>query len=229
MANDSRLDELPLGLRAVLEAELAAGNSIAEIFNGFPAPPIGGCVMLSDTFRAPEALRAGLDWRFRKSSSCSGELTDAGRRWFLLTPPNPADAVEPDMNAIREELERAVAEADRARWKANADGWTMEDAVWREAGQIRSLPVIGRLGEYYKIKVDHRGEMITYYEPERSATIVCTWWDGPVRIERRTLNGWWYAEAKKSVPMTAEEADLVYANILEALGRRGEGPRRPGH
>ena len=41
------LAAFPAVLRELVEAELAAGNAIAEITTGFPAPPVGLCLKLT--------------------------------------------------------------------------------------------------------------------------------------------------------------------------------------
>jgi len=218
VTDDDRLQELPPALRAVLDAELAAGNTVASVFDGFPAPPFGGgCVMLGERFRAAEETRAGLDWRRRQSSTSSGELTDVDRRWFILTPPDPADAAYPDMDAIRAERERAVAEADAERMRRQALE-RPQPSIWLWRVEDEDIPERRPyLSKHYTIKIDHRGEMITYIEPTRSATIICTFWDSRVSIARRTLSSWWYPAERKSEPMTPEEADTAFANILQAL------------
>ncbi len=221
---DPRLDELPPALRYVLDAELAAGNTIAEISNGFPAPPVGFCVMLGEMFRAAEETRAGLDWRRRYSSTSSGELTGADRRWFILTPPDPADAAYPDMNAIRAELERAQAAADAEMYRKQALEQPTPPWFWMVTHPElpeRKHPA----SKLYTIQIDHRGEMITYLEPTRSATVICTFWNSRVSIARRTLSGWWYQAERRSEAMTPEEADTAYANILEMLQRESGATR----
>ena len=93
------LDQFPPALRAMVEAELAAGNEIDEICGGFPAPPIGENIKFKKmiTTSAP----AGVTYRERNSSLSAGEYTDADRRFFLLNPAGPPPP-EPDMDAIRE-------------------------------------------------------------------------------------------------------------------------------
>lgn len=55
MSHDTELDKLPAALRALLGAELAAGNAIVEVAFGFPAPPAGFYVLLEK----PISTRAG--------------------------------------------------------------------------------------------------------------------------------------------------------------------------
>jgi hypothetical protein len=92
---------LPPVLHALLEAELAAGNSITEVIHSHPAPPVGACFMLARrvTTRA-RASGDGLSFYERNSSLYSGEFTDAQRCFFILEPPLPPPG-EPDMDAIR--------------------------------------------------------------------------------------------------------------------------------
>ncbi|MGC4073715.1 MAG: hypothetical protein QM760_14640 [Nibricoccus sp.] len=92
---------MPEMLRRLLEAELAAGNSVEEIGHSFPAPPIGAFFKLTKPLLTrPRASGDGLDYRARNSSLSSGEITDAKRIYFLVEPPAPPPP-EPDMDAIR--------------------------------------------------------------------------------------------------------------------------------
>ncbi|MBK9387572.1 MAG: hypothetical protein IPN34_22385 [Planctomycetes bacterium] len=95
------LASFPPALRALIDAELAAGNRIVELSHGFPAPPIGAYVMLEKKVTTrPRASGDGLDHRARSSSLSSGEFTDAARVYFVVEPPD-APPPEPDMDAIR--------------------------------------------------------------------------------------------------------------------------------
>jgi len=108
-------DALPAVLRTLLEAELAAGNTITGVSHSHPAPPVGACFMLARrvTTRA-RASGDGVSFYERASSLYSGEFTDARRFFFILEPPLPPEP-EPDMNAIRAAMEARQREADRAR------------------------------------------------------------------------------------------------------------------
>ncbi len=109
---DSTLKEiaaLPPVLRTLLEAELAAGNTIAEIGHSFPAPPAGAYFKLAQPLLSrPRASGDGIDYYCRNSSLYSGEITDAKRFYFLLEPAAP-EPPPPDMNAIRAKLDAAQA------------------------------------------------------------------------------------------------------------------------
>ena len=95
----------PALLRALIELELAAGNSVVEVGHSFPAPPAGAYFKLANKVTTrPRDSSGGLDFHERNNSSYSGVFTDAKRFYFLLEPPNPPPA-EPDMDAIRKELE----------------------------------------------------------------------------------------------------------------------------
>ena len=114
----SDVDALPAVLRTLLEAELAAGNSITDVIHSHPAPPVGACFMLAR--RVTTRVRAsddGLRFYERNSSLYSGEFTDAQRYFFIVEPPLPPEP-EPDMNAIRAAMEARQREADRERAEA---------------------------------------------------------------------------------------------------------------
>jgi hypothetical protein len=97
-----RLAGFPPELRALLEAELEAGNEIVEVASCFPAPPAGAYVKLARPV-ATRRRRSGGGIRFvdRASSLYAGEFSDERRFHFILEPPRPPDP-EPDMDAIRE-------------------------------------------------------------------------------------------------------------------------------
>jgi hypothetical protein len=94
---------LPPLLRALLEAELAAGNSISGVSHTFPAPPIGGCILLARPVTT-RARTSGDGFIFRQpgGGDYSASFTDAKGHFFLLEPPLPESAAYPDMDAIRE-------------------------------------------------------------------------------------------------------------------------------
>lgn len=95
------LEPFPAALRGLIEAELAAGNAIAELGHGFPAPPVGAyCRLAQKVSTRPCASAEGLSFYERNGSSHAGEFTDAKRFFFVLEPPNPPPP-EPDMDAIR--------------------------------------------------------------------------------------------------------------------------------
>lgn len=95
------LDAFPPELRALVDAELAAGNSIAEVSHSHPAPPVGCCLKLAKPVTTrPRQSGDGLKFIDRNSSLYSGEFADAKRFYFVVEPPNPPPP-EPDMDAIR--------------------------------------------------------------------------------------------------------------------------------
>ena len=107
------LAQFPPVLKALIEAELAAGNSIVEIGSGHPAPPVGACAKLANKVSTrPRDSSNGLDFYERNGSSHSGEFTDDKRFFFVLEPPNPPPP-EPDMDAIRKALEPKTTPLDR--------------------------------------------------------------------------------------------------------------------
>jgi hypothetical protein len=92
------LEEFPTALRALIEAELAAGNAVEEVGHRFPAPPAGAYFKLARAVSTrPRAAGDGLAYVERSGSN---EFTDAQRFYFVIEPPNPPPPV-PDMDAIR--------------------------------------------------------------------------------------------------------------------------------
>ena len=76
----AELARFPVVLRALIEAELAAGNAVVEIGHSHPAPPAGASVTLAR--KVTTRVRApgdGLDFYERQSSQHSGEFTDDRR------------------------------------------------------------------------------------------------------------------------------------------------------
>jgi hypothetical protein len=98
--NRKEIDAMPTNLRALLEAELAAGNEVTEVGHAFPAPPAGAYFRLTKPLLTRASLPGrGLDYHDRNGSLYSGEVTDANRFYFLLEPPR--EAAPPDMDTIR--------------------------------------------------------------------------------------------------------------------------------
>lgn len=98
---NAELAKFPTALRALIDAELAAGNIIEEIGHSHPAPPVGAFVKF--TKKVATRVRAsgeGLKFYERNSSLYSGEFYDDERFFFVLEPANPPPPY-PDMDAIR--------------------------------------------------------------------------------------------------------------------------------
>jgi hypothetical protein len=105
----SDFEAFPPVLRALLDAELAAGNEVIDIGHGFPAPPAGAYIRLAKPLISrARASGGGIDYYDRGGSTYSGEITDAKRFFFLLEPPHPPEP-EPDMDAIRAALQSKQA------------------------------------------------------------------------------------------------------------------------
>lgn len=99
------LAKFPAALRALIDAELAAGNSISAIEHGFPAAPCGASVKLAKAVSAANRKsRSEVKFYERNNSSYCGEFTTAERHFFVLEPPLPPPPY-PDMDAIRKALE----------------------------------------------------------------------------------------------------------------------------
>ena len=85
-----QLAEFPASLRALVEAEIQAGNSIVAIENGFPAAPCGASVKLAKAVQ-DERRRSKGEVKFyaRNNASYAGEFTTEQRHFFVLEPPLP--------------------------------------------------------------------------------------------------------------------------------------------
>lgn len=116
-------DSFPPVLRALLDAEIAAGNALVEIGHGFPAPPVGAYIKLAQPITTrTRASGDGIVFYDRNSSIYSGEFTDAKRFFFILEPPHPPPP-EPDMDAIRQSYEpKPDSLTRRAQRPAGASG-----------------------------------------------------------------------------------------------------------
>lgn len=93
------LDRFPPDLRALVLAELEAGNAVIDAGAGHPAPPVGDIIKLANDLSTP--LPGTLRAQVRNGSMCHMEITDADRIFFILTAPHPPPPL-PDMDAIRE-------------------------------------------------------------------------------------------------------------------------------
>lgn len=131
----SQLAAFPLALRALIEAELAAGNQIVEVASSFPAPPVGAYVKLQNVISTrPRESSGVLTFYERNSSLYSGEWTDAKRFYFVVEPARPAEP-EPDMDAVRENRIRPAALTGDEPLTTASPGQT-------RVGQFRSSMVI---------------------------------------------------------------------------------------
>ena len=111
----AELKAMPANLRTLLEAELAAGNEIAEVGHSFPAPPVGAYFKLTKPLQTgANSLPKGLHYHDRKGSSYSGTVTDEVGYFLLLEPPHPPEP-EPDMDAIRAAHQPEATRDERGR------------------------------------------------------------------------------------------------------------------
>jgi len=82
------IDELPKPLRLLLDAELQAGNKIAEVGHSYPAPPVGAYIKLAKPISTKiEGVKDELIFIERDNSLYSEEYTDKNKRFFILTLP----------------------------------------------------------------------------------------------------------------------------------------------
>ncbi len=70
------LSQFPVRLQHLVQAELAAGNSIVEIRSGYPAPPEGACLELSmPLLSRPRFSDRRIRYYIRKENPNSGEIS----------------------------------------------------------------------------------------------------------------------------------------------------------
>jgi len=139
---EQRLAAFPADLRALVDAELAAGNVILEVAGGFPAPPVGAWVKLAKPITTrPRRSADSVVFYERNSSLYSGEWMDAKRFFFVLEPATPPPP-EPDMDAIR----AAVNPAD-------------EDQA---GGQTRRSPAVQRFANSMRIDYEKWHDGVGY-------------------------------------------------------------------
>src|SRR5436190_16738535 len=96
--NRNDIDAMPAALRALLDAELAAGNTIVEVSHGFPAPPCGACIKLAKSILTPPG--EGLKARSWPNWDRSSGFTDEQGHFFVLSPPEE-EPVQLSMDEIR--------------------------------------------------------------------------------------------------------------------------------
>jgi hypothetical protein len=126
------LAKFPAALRALVEAELKAGNSIVAIETGFPAAPCGASIKLAQAVKAKRRRSAG-EVRFyaRMNSSYAGEFTTEQRHFFVLEPPLPPEPA-PDMDAIRKALEPKPDVLAQLAQRETRSGLEVGEALVRE-------------------------------------------------------------------------------------------------
>jgi hypothetical protein len=148
----ARIAAFPAVLRELIDAELAAGNTIVEVASCFPAPPAGAYAKLGKRITTrPRATTDTLDFYERDTSIHSGEWTDAKRFYFVIEPPNPPPA-EIDTDALREGRNAASAAvsapAQRAQRKSGGANQT----------RAETSDAPGRSGDAAPDSVVHRFE-----------------------------------------------------------------------
>jgi hypothetical protein len=101
----AEIAKLPATLRAVVEAELAAGNEVAEVLHGPPVPPAGVGIRLARPLSAPLAsAAAGMrPCQFPAWDGSSG-YSDELKHSFVLGP-SGATSDSPRMDAILDEAD----------------------------------------------------------------------------------------------------------------------------
>lgn len=177
--------DLPPSIRQLLQDEEAAGNSVVSVTSTYPAPPIGYSILLSRAITTrPRKTESGLRYRFSGNSLYASFYCDLEERVFVLEPPLPPPE-EPNMDEIR------------------------------ERSRSSQRPVLSPPSSTapYEIQLDHRGEWITYSEPERRTGLACSF-DRKVILHAETLGDWWYPESRKIQPLSPPERATVLDRIV---------------
>lgn len=110
----AEIASFPPALRAIVDAELAAGNEVAGLVNGFPVAPRGVGIRFRRPISVPVPSDSSGVWfcRFPGWDGSSG-FADASGRSFVLGPPRvPPDP--PSMDAIRDAANRPRRRAREA-------------------------------------------------------------------------------------------------------------------
>jgi hypothetical protein len=163
--------QFPEVLRHLVEAELAAGNSVTAMEHGFPAAPCGASIRLAGPVTTrPREKTAELAFYDRNNSSYAGEFTDAQRHFFVLEPPRPPEPA-PDMDAIRAELEARYAAANASLetpdWVPTASGreepdWTPAEREIRNRAKPEGSSAYAKFRASMEINYDKWKEGIGY-------------------------------------------------------------------
>ncbi len=66
----------------------------------------------------------------------------------------------------------------------------------------------------YAVDIDLPGETLIYSEPDRRATVICTFGGSPCLVPR-TLSSWWYPDERRDEAMTEPEAAALIARIAD--------------
>lgn len=179
----------PAPLKALIEAELAAGIMIVHAGAGHPAPPAGDQVMFAEDLKTREKnAKDGSRFRERASSSHQQELTDDQGFYRILTAPLPPTP-HSDMDAIR----------------------AMHSAAYTPP------PAVVKTFAHDTMEMDIRGEMLILHETDRRTDISWTWNKGNY-LYRSSLSPWWYPAERRTQPMTEEEKETVLERFM-AYGR----------
>ena len=84
------IEELPKTLKSLLENELAAGNEIIEAGHSFSAPSNDIYIKLAKPLLTKhDGTKSELIFRERDSPPCSGEYSNCGRKFIIITPSLP--------------------------------------------------------------------------------------------------------------------------------------------
>jgi hypothetical protein len=134
----AEVERFPAVLLALLAAELAAGNGIAELGHGFPAAPCGAYVLLkAPVTTRPRAQDAEIDFYDYNTRTHSGRFSDAKKHFFILEPPHgpgltfPPEPMTPSDGELAGRFHESMA-VDYDKWH---DGIGYDLAAIRDANE----------------------------------------------------------------------------------------------
>jgi len=163
-----QLAEFPAPLRALVEAELQAGNSIAAIEHGFPAAPCGASVKLAKAVQ-DERRRSTDEVNFyaRNNSSYAGEFTTEQRHFFVLEPPLPSEPY-PDMDAIRRSLEpKPAALTQLAEREARSDAELGRSLMHERIAMEKARPTATLIGALTSVETATSAKFLLHFRDQR--------------------------------------------------------------
>lgn len=228
----AELDRFPAPLRALVLAELAAGNAVEEFGHGFPAAPCGAWVRLARTVSTrPRASCPEFHFFDRNRERYSGEFTDATRHFFVLEPPrvpereseDPRERVETTPRPAGDRAAPGASESivDRFRASMSIDYERWHDGIGYDIALIDAATPAERVAierELVRRGIDDWRDieaLAALDSPSARTRLRSVLVDGPLRLACFAL---------RHAPHIASEAERT-ATLVAALERLdfGEG------
>lgn len=219
-------DLLSPPLRKLLEAELAAGNSIIDVGHSHPAAPVGVYFKLANPVSThPRVRNNDGEIRFyeRNSSLYCGEFTDAKGFCYILEAPLPPPPY-PDMDAIREAANRPAPKPELSTGNSPHDRFVRSMQIdyekWHD-GIGYDLDAVAEASAEERVEIEklmRRADKLTWREVE-----VLVQLDTPATRDllRKSMSGMGTdAETRAAIMRMAPELvkpETRLASIVDAL------------